>query len=83
MLTFDVYSRRGCHLCELMIEALLPLINGKAILNVHDIDTNPQWRSKYDLDIPVLEIDGLRLCRHRLDDAAIAAVRSRIDNTRA
>ena len=28
MKTIDVYSRQGCHLCEVLIEELLPLVRG-------------------------------------------------------
>lgn len=80
MLTFDLYSRRGCHLCELMIEALLPILGGQAKLEIHDVDRCEKWRTRYGSDVPVLEIAGERLCRFKLDDSAIDAIRDRIAN---
>ena len=62
-----VYSRQGCHLCELLIEELLPLIRGRAELEVRDIDTREDWQEAYDLRVPVLEFDGLVLCQYSLD----------------
>lgn len=69
-----VYSRAGCHLCEIMIEELLPLLRGRARIEVRDIDTNPQWLEKYDLRVPVLEFDGRCVCEARLDTAAVTAL---------
>ena len=34
-----VYSRQVCHLCEALIEPLLPLVCGKLQIDVLDIDT--------------------------------------------
>lgn len=74
MPAFDLYSRRGCHLCELMLEALLPLVKGRADLNVHDIDSNPDWIKRYDFSVPVLEFEGQRICHYHLDRDAVRKV---------
>ena len=80
MLAFDLYSRPGCHLCEEMIEALLPLLRGTADLRVHDIDSRPDWQQRYNTEIPMLEFDGETVCRYHLD---IEAVQSRLEALRA
>jgi GTP-binding protein LepA len=54
MAAIQVYSRQGCHLCEVLIEELLPLVNGKLDLEIRDIDSNPEWHEKYFMDIPVV-----------------------------
>ena len=41
-----VYSRRGCHLCEILIESLLPLVRGSLEVEIIDIDTRPEWREE-------------------------------------
>ena len=41
------YSRKGCHLCEIMLEELLPLIRGRLEIEYRDIDSDPDWRMKY------------------------------------
>jgi len=69
-----VYTRSGCHLCELLIEELLPLIRGRLELEVLDIDTSPEWSLKYGIRIPVVEYDGKAVCQHHLDTAAIRAI---------
>lgn len=69
-----VYSRQGCHLCEVLIEELLPLVDGKLQLEIRDIDTNPDWHERFWADIPVVEYGGEVLCMHFLDRAAITGI---------
>jgi len=73
---FVVYSRQGCHLCELLIEELLPLIDGHGELVVRDIDTRDDWREAYDRRVPVLEMDGVELCQYSLDRDSVNAALS-------
>ena len=75
--TFHVYSRQGCHLCEVMIDQLLPLLRGKADVTVHDIDTRPDLREKYDVRIPVLEFEGQVVSQFRLDHEAVKLLLNR------
>ncbi len=69
-----VYSRQGCHLCEVLIEELLPLIEGRLQLEVRDIDTDPAWHEQFWSDIPVVEYQGRVVCKHFLDKAAITGI---------
>lgn len=73
-----VYSRSGCHLCELLIEELLPLIRGHLELEVVDIDGHPELADEYGTRIPVVEFAGREICQYHLDTAAIRAVLSTI-----
>lgn len=71
-----VFSRGGCHLCEVLIEDLMPLIRGVARLEVCDVDSRPEWRDNYGDRVPVVEIEGHFVCRYRLDrDAVLARLR--------
>ena len=54
MLELVVYSRRGCHLCELMLEELVPLCRGQATIRVADVDSRDDWRQSYGNRVPVL-----------------------------
>ncbi len=63
----EVYSREGCHLCEILIEDLLNLTRGRADVWVHDIGTRPDWLQKYDIRVPVVELDGAVLSEYSLD----------------
>ena len=74
MNTLNVYSRQGCHLCEVLIEQLRPLVDGKLELEVRDIDTNPDWHERWYADIPVVEYNGRVVCMHFLDRAAITGI---------
>lgn len=76
MKTLTVYSRQGCHLCEVMIDELLPLIRGRFEIVVHDIDSREDWKRKYDTRIPVLEYDGEQICQYHLDRGAITRILS-------
>ncbi len=68
-----VYSRQGCHLCEVMLEQLVPLCRGKASVIVCDVDTNPDWENLYGLEVPVLILDGKEVCRYEFDESAFVA----------
>ena len=68
---FVVYSRRGCHLCEVLIEQLLEELAGGQPPEVRDIDTNPQWRERFDTRVPVLEYDDRWVSDYPLDRAAV------------
>jgi hypothetical protein len=71
MPVFEVYSREGCHLCEILIEELLDLLHGRAEVQVHDIDSRADWRQEYDVRVPVVELDGSVLCEYSLDRARV------------
>ena len=62
-----VYSRHGCHLCEVLIEELLELVRGLANVRVLDIDSRDDWRETYNTRVPVVELDGHVLCESALD----------------
>lgn len=61
--------REDCGLCEEMIDELqslgrkLPL----PLLELVDVDSDPELARRHGLDIPVLLLDGTVVCRHRLD----------------
>lgn len=68
---FVVYSRRGCHLCEVLIEQLLEELAGSQPPEVRDIDTRPEWRERFDTRVPVLEYDDQWVSEYPLDRAAV------------
>ena len=77
MPVIEVYSRRGCHLCELLIEELLELLQGQMELQIHDIDTRDDWRQEYDTRVPVVKYDGEFICQYHLDREALAKILSK------
>ena len=63
-----LYSRKGCCLCEGLESRLkaLDLVPMALVLTVIDIDASdtPQdLRARYDLEVPVLALDGCELPR--------------------
>jgi len=54
-----------------MIDELLPMIGDRLALEVHDIDSNPEWARQYGLRIPVLEFEGRTVCEIQLDHGAV------------
>jgi len=75
-----VYSRKGCHLCEVLIEELLPVLRDRWPLEVIDIDTDPDLRQLYNERVPVVAVDGTVLCQYKLD---LHALRSALENDSA
>lgn len=71
MRSIRVFSRRGCHLCEVLIEELLPLVQDVFRVEVCDVDTDPELRDRYGNRVPVVEFDGRMVCQHRLDVQAV------------
>ena len=64
---FTIYSREGCHLCEVMLDDLLELVGGHDVqVRVVDVDDDEETRRRYGLRIPVLEVDGEEICSARL-----------------
>ena len=71
MPTFRVFSRRGCHLCELLLDELSLIVRGRGTIEVIDIDLIPGLCEKYGTRIPVVELADRMLCEHRLDPGVI------------
>ena len=69
-----IYSRPGCHLCEDVALELEGLCRGQAVrLRLVDVDTDPAWREKYGMRIPVVAAGGEELSGYPLDPEAIRA----------
>lgn len=54
-----------------MLEELLPLLRGRAELEMRDIDTDPEWLRKYDIRVPVVEVNGEVVSEYPLNESAI------------
>lgn len=59
-----LYTRAGCHLCDVAAETLRQA--GYTIHHV-DIDEDPALRSRFDHEIPVVEIEGRIRFRGHVD----------------
>ncbi len=61
--------RRECQLCDEMLAELTSLRRRLPLppLEVVDVDSDPLLRRRHGLEVPVLLLDGLVVCRQRLD----------------
>jgi len=69
-----VYTRRGCHLCDLLLEELLPAVRGRLEVELRDVDSREDWRSHYDDRVPAVEYDGEVICQYHLDRDALKRI---------
>ncbi len=75
---FILYSRSWCHLCEDMLKALRALLGEQVVVEVIDVDADPDLVARYDELVPVLV--GCRegeppqqLCHYFLNENAVNA----------
>jgi hypothetical protein len=78
-----VFSRPGCHLCEQLVEQLLPLVRDRLAVEVVDVESRPDWEEEYGLRIPVVEFDGRFVCQYELDTGAIRHILENLPASRA
>jgi glutaredoxin len=63
-----VYSREGCHLCEVVKETLVKLQDEADFRwQEVDIDADPELRQKYNDEVPVVFIDGHKTFKYHMD----------------
>ena len=64
-----VYTRKGCHLCEIVKESLVKL-ERRGLFRWHevDVDTDEQLRRKFTDEVPVVFIDGRKAFKYHMDE---------------
>jgi glutaredoxin len=63
-----VYSRAGCHLCDVVKDTLAQLETQAAFhWRVVDIDADPDLRQLYNEQVPVVFIDGRKAFKYHMD----------------
>lgn len=64
-----VYSRKGCHLCELVKETLMKLERrGGFTWREIDVDGDQELRRQYNDEVPVVFIDGFKAFKYRMTE---------------
>ena len=64
-----VYSRKGCHLCEIVKETLSKLERrGGFTWHEVDVDSDEQLRRQYSDEVPVVFIDGRKAFKYHMDE---------------
>src|ERR1700691_1559140 len=67
--TVVVYSRKGCHLCEVVKESLSKLSRrGGFTWQDIDVDSDSDLRRQYNDEVPVVFIDGRKAFKYRMDE---------------
>jgi len=66
-------TREECGLCEEFLADFAAAARTRHLppLELRDVDSDPELRRRYGLQIPVLLLDGVRICGHRLDIAEL------------
>jgi len=70
-----VYSRKGCHLCDVVKETLTHF-QSEADFQWRevDIDAEHELRRKYNDEVPVVFIDGRKTFKYRMDGRSFRRV---------
>jgi glutaredoxin len=64
-----LYSRKGCHLCEVVKESLTKLSRrGSFRWREIDVDSDDQLRRQFNDEVPVVFIDGRKAFKYRMDE---------------
>ncbi len=67
-----VYSRKGCHLCDVVKETLRQ-VEGEAEFAWRevDIDADAELCARYNEEVPVVFIDGRKAFKYRMEGWAL------------
>ena len=64
-----VYSRKGCHLCEVVKESLARLSRrGGFTWHEVDVDADAEIRRQFNDEVPVVFIDGHKAFKYHMDE---------------
>jgi glutaredoxin len=64
-----VYSRKGCHLCDVVKQSLARLQSSADFSwREVDIDADPELCAKYNQEVPVVCIDGRKAFKYQMNE---------------
>lgn len=64
-----VYSRKGCHLCEVVKESLAKLERrGGFTWHEIDVDSDHELRRQFNDEVPVVFIDGRKAFKYHMSE---------------
>lgn len=66
-----LFSRQGCHLCDVAADVLL---RHRLKFDVVDIDADPALRERYNECVPVVVIDGKERFRGRVNELLLRRI---------
>jgi thiol-disulfide isomerase/thioredoxin len=76
-LTFTLYSKPGCHLCDdmkVVIHRVMQFTHTPIALEEIDITTDPDLEARYGMEIPVLLVDGRKAAKYRVTEAELRRI---------
>lgn len=63
-----LYTRTGCHLCEVAKTQLEPLLREfSVVLREIDVDTDPALAARFSEEVPVLFLGARKVAKYRVD----------------
>jgi glutaredoxin len=71
VIRLTIYSRPGCHLCEVMKDAVERAVRASGLgvsLDEIDISRDPDLEARYGVEIPVLLVDGSKAAKYRVSE---------------
>ncbi|MBA2730594.1 MAG: glutaredoxin family protein [Euzebyaceae bacterium] len=68
-----LYTRAGCHLCEVARGVVEQVASGRAEVELVDIDTDPRLVERYTVRVPVVAVDGREIAEYEVDAAQLDA----------
>ena len=74
MRTLTLFTRDGCHLCDVALEELERIRDKLPFsLEIVDLDREapPEKRALYDWEVPVIELDGRKIMKYHVDEARL------------
>ncbi len=71
MLKLTLYSRPECHLCEVFLADLAPLLGPDVSVETVDVDSSVALERRYGLRIPVLAVGDVELSGYPLDQERV------------
>ncbi len=74
MRTLTLFTRDGCHLCDVALEELERIREKLPFsLEIVDLDREapPEKRALYDWEVPVIELDGRKIMKYHVDEARL------------
>jgi len=71
MTRITIYSRPGCHLCDVMKELVVRVVRERpelGALEEIDISNDADLEARYGLEVPVLVVDGRKAAKYRVTE---------------
>ena len=73
MIAVVIYSRPGCHLCDVMKD-VVQKVSASIPLSIEEIDISqdPELERLYGLEIPVLFVGGKKVAKYRIGETELS-----------